>query len=151
MEVLKLRKKVLKIPQHITHLYLRYDDCDITEIEWPPNLQFLECYFRPFFGYLPTTIETLSFVSQREVRKQDLPKNVKELHLTCPNACTRKFRIDDEFDLYKIEIHDFGKYNAYVGGFDNYDEDNLEHFRDVVFFNYDVQGDDYIPAPPRAW
>ena len=146
-----LKEKVCHIPKDVTHLYLHYCDCDILDIQWPPNLVFLECWFRPFFGYIPETVETLSIVTQRQVLKSNLPKNVRRLRLTCPNAVTVEFDTDDEYDLYKISIHNFGKYNVHVGGHDGQDDDdNMEHFRedDDIYWNFFVAGDEDIPEPP---
>ena len=74
--------------------------------------------------------------------KKDLPKNIKYLWLTAPNSITTKFNIyEDNYDLYKISVHSFDKYNKYVGGYlcDNYD--NIKYYQ--VFYHYEVDGDIY--------
>jgi hypothetical protein len=124
----------------INSLHLKYQEAILPK-SWPKNLQFLSTYFRPDFKLLPETINKLSIVTQNEVYKNDLPPNIKDLQITAPNSKTNKFNLqNDHFDLYKISIHDFNKYNTFVGGFLHDDQDNIKHYSDLTY-NYVVDGD----------
>jgi len=137
------KKKINNIiwPSDTTKLYLHYFE-NILPKTWPDNLSFLEVYFRPDFDLLPKSIKILSIVTQNEVLKSDLPSNIEQLWITAPNAVTTKFDVrEDNFDLYKISIKDFNKYNIFIGGYSNDDNDNIKHHR--VLYQYETPGDTY--------
>lgn len=114
------------------------------EIEWPPNLVYLETSFRPDFTKLPSTIKTLSIVTQCEILKKNLPTQLNQLMVTCPNGKSVTFNPrDDDYDLYKISINSYGKKNKFVGGYFDRDADNIKH-HDVEYY-WQVEGDPIHP------
>lgn len=131
----------IELPDTIKYIYLRgpdYIDFD----NWPPNLKLLETYFRPNFATLPDNLEILSIVTQNEVIKADLPSKLKQLVITCPNSKPVTFEPKkDNFDLYRISIKNFGKYNVFEGGYLRNDPDNIKYH--LVHYNYEVEGDEY--------
>lgn len=109
---------------------------------WPKHLHYLETYFRPDFDNLPSTLKELKIVTQNEVRKESLPKDLDKLHITAPNSQTTTFHVkEDDYDLYRISIDGFNKYNIFSGAYDNDDEDNIKNYQ--VFYHYQVDGDSY--------
>ncbi len=108
---------------------------------WPKNLKYLKTNFRPDFDNLPDTLQELKIVTQEEVRKEYLPKNLEKLHIKAPNSMATTFNVkNDNFDLYRISIIEFGKYNMFSGAYDNNDADNIRNYK--VFYHYQVDGDD---------
>src|SRR6185503_17662984 len=95
------------LPDTIERIYLR-GFSQVSVKHWPKNLSYLETYFRPDFANLPPTLKELKIVTQNEVRKEWLPKDLEILHIEAPNAQTRTFHVkEDDYDLYRISIDDF--------------------------------------------
>ena len=127
------------LPDTIEKIYLRGFN-QVRVQRWPKSLFYLETYFRPDFGNLPQTLKELKIVTQNEVRKEFLPKDLEILHIEAPNSKTTTFHVkEDDYDLYRISIDGFSKYNVFTGAYDHDDLDNIKHY-DVVY-NYEVDGD----------
>ena len=117
---------------------------DYFELEWPQNLKYLKTYFRPNFSILPSALETLHIVTQTEILKKDLPTSLTKLIIECPNSEPITFcPKDDDYDLYKISVSSFTKYNQFVGGYLDNDADNIKYYK--LTYNYGVDGDDEYP------
>lgn len=142
------------LPDTIREIYLHgFDKIDVIisndlynrVIVWPRKLEFLEIYFRPDFSELPPNLVTLSIVTQNEVRKSDLPKNIQKLIIIWPNSESQTFYPNkDKFDLYKVSIIGYGKYNKFIGGYYLNDVDNIKHHK--VKYEYRIDGDSQYPS-----
>ena len=117
---------------------------DYFQLEWPSNLKHLKTYFRPNFDILPSTLETLHIATQTEILKKDLPASLTKLIVECPNSQAVEFYPqEDDYDLYKISVYSFAKYNQFKGGYLNDDDDNIKYYK--LTYNYGVEGDDEYP------
>lgn len=117
---------------------------DYFQLQWPRNLKHLKTYFRPDFSILPSELETLHIATQTEIIKKDLPANLTKLIVECPNSKPVTFYPkEDDYDLYKISVGSFAKYNQFEGGYLDDDNDNIKYYK--LTYNYEVEGDVEYP------
>src|SRR5207253_4130772 len=80
------------------------DYIDLCNINWPNKPFSLHCNFRPNLSHLKSvdTLVSLSFVTQYDVWRKDLPPNLTELVLTCPESNPTHFNLDSNDTEGKI-------------------------------------------------
>jgi len=127
------------------------DYIDLCNINWPKKPFSLHCNFRPNLSQLKSveTLVSLSFLTQYDVWRKNLPVNLTELILTCPESNPTHFNLDNSdldskiMDLFYISSEDFCKYNRFTRGLLDCDYDNIVDWLidDETFFEYEVAGD----------